>query len=404
QEKNLILEPNINKIELDKSQRISSANLGLIVKNAAEQRTYKVASENSDGKKPNMLVNTSVTGVSLGLASLVQLIKDDPKFFNMHPEFNQYAKTLTETFNIKKEILSKHTLSPEGEADLLKDLQYISNAVRLIETELTHRVEVEALLKPGSVNSRAASRDLELKSKELQQIIDSLKEAYENGTKLVQHGKDENAKIETKKRRPTFIGKPLTEGASRQAANTYESIISKIENLPKDSRLKNQAKQIVGLMGRDTRFNAICKKNHKLEMRYKNIAGQLYLEKEAPKVQVQISLDEVLKVPVNPDIQKEFLSTYRSYFNETPGDNDPGPADQKLFSLLIEKFNDSETSLYEKQQVLKLAIEWTKVNTPTTLIMPQISMLEDFAALNGSPTLNALGETLNETLNRASPK
>jgi len=401
-EKDLILNINSTPTQLSDSQKISNTYLERIIKNAATEHAYATISKDPWSKQSKALLQGGIDRVESELASLNQLMDSNPEVFKTYPEFNQHIDTLTRSLNIKKEFIVSNLLSRQGQATFTEDLQHMSDAVKILESAYFQKVEVNALLQ---------SREIQIKSNELSQIIDTLKEAKDKGFKQVAESLEAKGLVETKKRerKPSFAGKSSTETNKREV-EAFNFIFSKIKDVQPDSNLRKQTEEIDHLILSSDALYAIFKKDRAINNQYVNFNTRLLLEEISTESPFNIKL--LLKPPGNPEVKSEFLSNYRSTINEFSGDKSLQQPSHKLFALLMDTFNAPETSLYEKQQLMRLAIQWVndpKVNNyelytekkELSALVEQIKLLADFALLEGSPTLRDQATTLSEAIKKA---
>lgn len=114
---------------------------------------------------------------------------------------------------------------------------------------------------------------------------------------------------------------------------------------------------------------------------------------------------ELLGPPTNPDFQKKFLDTYRFIISSLTKDKSEKSDSAKLFSYFHMTFTNPMTSLYEKQQILKLAEQW--VSDPNmnhhevANLQQEIKTLAANAKASGSASLGVAANKLLASLDAA---
>lgn len=298
------------------------------------------------------------------LSRINQEVKSLENLVREHPELESNYKAL-------KGHLEGTSLTPAS-------IKQISQAVQMIENAVIHKMEMAAL-------------KLETDKAKLDQIKTTLEEAAAKDKKLTL---SDQGIVETKRHQTDILGIStirVSEGKSDEAKATVRSIVETLKHV--DPSLKGKASKIAETMLNDHWVKAVLKHDPQLASDLKACV---------------IFADKLLKG--DTELQRAFLTSYRGDAIATlTGDKKKERAadSEKLFSYLINTFNDQSTTLDQKTQLIRMAIQWVEdpfinsgdVANPT--VQKQIGELAKLASESPSSTLGTLGDSLKVSLEKA---
>lgn len=273
-------------------------------------------------------------------------------------------------------------LSPAGLNALSDHIQQISDTAKLIEAEVLHSQEVEGLSDPGTVAQR-----------EMESIKTALEKANANDEKLVLKEENGSPRVETQARES---GPEFRAGTSKEARKMVEFLMGKLEKSIKDPNLVRISNEIIGLMKKNGWVQSVMKNNQGIN----NVPGQAErlktIENDLRSVQPSPinALTKLLSPPSDPAFDKSFLIAYPVMIGKMVGPEGGTTDAEKLIFFIKREFEKPETSLYGKQQLLKLAEQWASTpfvnKNEVSAVKDQVAGLIQIAQKEELSVLNPL--------------